>query len=424
MVAFTIPAGTGEKLQYLVHDYNDNTVRFVLRYPGILDANALRRAAHAVIKHVDILHATFVISRGKAFWQVHADVAPDDYFSFLTTDAPNEAALEASLPPLPVSSKAQLHCTLAQSQSESWLTLRISHLCADGSDCLYLLKKLTEAYDLIQTQGHCRSLAVKNGDRNAEQVYACLTRRQKLSLLKSPLTGVRSAFPFDTDASGEKRVLHCTLPQDLILRIRTRAKADRSSFNDVLLTACYRALAMSCGDKAQPLSIMSMMDLRRYCEGGDSKGLSNLSGSLPTVLSQGVQGTFGDTLCDISAQTRAVKSAPLGGLTGMPILHGLVRTLPLSALLLAADRIYGSMSVGLTNMGRISCSDLALANLIPDCGYFGGPLKKKPALQVSAASFDDTCALCIYGEMTQRDAQKAQHFLDTVAAEITLYAKS
>ena len=34
-------AGAGEKFQYLMHDYNDNTIRFVLRYPGIIDPDAL-----------------------------------------------------------------------------------------------------------------------------------------------------------------------------------------------------------------------------------------------------------------------------------------------------------------------------------------------------------------------------------------------
>ena len=32
-------AGTGERVQYLVHDFNDNTIRFVLHYSGILDAD-------------------------------------------------------------------------------------------------------------------------------------------------------------------------------------------------------------------------------------------------------------------------------------------------------------------------------------------------------------------------------------------------
>lgn len=37
-------AGTGEKMQYLAHRFNDHTIRFVLRYPGRIDAERLGRA--------------------------------------------------------------------------------------------------------------------------------------------------------------------------------------------------------------------------------------------------------------------------------------------------------------------------------------------------------------------------------------------
>ena len=50
-------AGTGEKMQYLVHEYNDNTIRFVLRYPGRVDSGALCVAARAVVESVEILHS-------------------------------------------------------------------------------------------------------------------------------------------------------------------------------------------------------------------------------------------------------------------------------------------------------------------------------------------------------------------------------
>ena len=35
------PAGAGETMQYLVHAYNDNTIRFILTYPGRVDAARL-----------------------------------------------------------------------------------------------------------------------------------------------------------------------------------------------------------------------------------------------------------------------------------------------------------------------------------------------------------------------------------------------
>jgi len=39
------PADGGERAQYLLRDYNDNTIRFVLNYPGLVDPDVLRKAA-------------------------------------------------------------------------------------------------------------------------------------------------------------------------------------------------------------------------------------------------------------------------------------------------------------------------------------------------------------------------------------------
>lgn len=120
--------------------------------------------------------------------------------------------------------------------------------------------------------------------------------------------------------------------------------------DDILLAACYRAYAaLPSVDASAPMSIMSMMDLRRHCKNGESEGLCNMSGSLPTVLKEGVAGDFSDTL--------------------------------------------------------------------------GGPLKKKPAMQVSAISFDGAASLAIVGRYTKTDGELLQQMLDCMVKEIEAYTK-
>ena len=50
-----INAGVGERMQYLAHEYNDTTIRFVLHYPGFLNPDILCAATAAVIEEVDVL---------------------------------------------------------------------------------------------------------------------------------------------------------------------------------------------------------------------------------------------------------------------------------------------------------------------------------------------------------------------------------
>ena len=148
-----------------------------------------------------------------------------------------------------------------------------------------------------------------------------------------------------------------------------------------------------------------------------------MSGALPTTLEQGVTGSFAETLATVTAQTSKVKENPLAGLEGMPILHGLTRTLPIWLLLLAVGKIYGKLCLGLTNLGNLSCKEHALGGCIPTGGIFGGPVKKKPGMQISVISFDGACSLSIVGVYTKEDAQVLQGPLNSMLQIISEYAE-
>ena len=74
------PAGGGERAQYLLRGYNDNTIRFVLNYPGLVDPDVLRKAARAVIESVGVLHGTFFSDGTFGYWHINEDVGETNYF--------------------------------------------------------------------------------------------------------------------------------------------------------------------------------------------------------------------------------------------------------------------------------------------------------------------------------------------------------
>ena len=418
-----LPALSGELLQYLVHEQNDNTVRFILRYPVRLDTLAMQKAVLALVDSVDVLHAAFVADKDGASWHVREKYGIASCFRcFCVQGDPALRALEESLLPIAPESETKLRCTLVHGSSGSAVALSVSHLCADGVDARYLLYKLVEAYRLCRETGDCTGLRVKTGDRSPEQVYSRLSRREMLSLLRNPTTGVKSAFPFPGEGPAQKRVTYRRIAAPVMKAARQRARAEGATANDILLAACYRAYAAQARTQpGAPLSLMSMMDLRRHCEGGDSTGLSNLSGSLPTVLEKGVQGGFADTLREIAAQTARLKEDPLAGLAGMPILHGLIKRIPLGWLMKAADHVYGSLVIGMTNLGRLDAAALTMDGAAPESGWFGGPVKKKPGMQLSVVSVEGACTICVYGEYTQEDAEALERLLEAIEKEIEMY---
>ena len=165
-----------------------------------------------------------------------------------------------------------------------------------------------------------------------------------------------------------------------------------------------------------------MMDLRRHCKDGESDGLCNMSGGLPTALEQGVPDNFADTLAQIVRQTAAVKNDPLAGMGMLPVLHTVARGLPVWLQMLAAEKAYGAMPVGLTNLGNLNSVDLALGGIVPTEAIFGGPLKKKNGFQISILSLDGACTLACYGSYTLEDQAHIQNTLDSVAAVLSEFA--
>lgn len=418
-----IPAGVGEKMQYIVHEFNDNTIRFVLRYPERLDADALRLATVALVSSVDVLHASFEAGRLSARWHVNAVRAEDCFTHVAAAQNPTEAALRQALQPITADAPAQMRCVLVEGERDCAIAVLISHLCADGVDSRYLLCKLCEAYSLQASAGSCAGLAVKNGSRAVEQLYERLTAEERRALKKDPRTGVRSSFSYPTQEPGEPAVLRRELSCAVMEAAHARVQALGATVNDLLLTAAYYAFVeVGGGEPKAPVSLMSMMDLRRHCAGGDSAGLCNLTGSLATALPEGLHATFNETLGDIAAQTRRLKSDPLAGLYGMPLLHAAAKRLPMGLLLAVVGRLYGSMSVGMTNVGRMTRTELTMNGVAPAQAWFGGPIKRKPGMQISAVSLDQECALCIWGYATPEDRAVLQRLLDRMAAHVTDFA--
>ena len=419
-----ISAGASERQQFLTHNYNDNTIRFVLNYPGLLDPDALCSAVKAVVESVDILHSTFFNDSVRAYWHVNDSVDEIHYFHYVRCAGdPAETAYSISLFPVFPEDRVQLRVWLVQSDSASSMVVAISHLCVDGGDGKYLLGKIIEGYNRILSSGSAEGLEIKNGSRAPEKVYEGLSLKEIMGLMRPPVSNVMSLFPFANEEPGRVQYLRKVIPAQTMSGARAHAKTIGASANDLLVAALCQVYKELPGvDKEAPLSVTSMMDLRKHCKSGESEGLCNMSGAMPTVLEKGACENFEETLKAITAQTTAIKEDPYAGMVGMPLIHTAIRTAPMGLLLKVCHIIYGKMSLGVTNLGNIRCADYTMGELIPDGGFFGGPVKKKPGMQVAVMSFDGECVLSICGQFTQEDRVLLDSMLDNMVSIITDYA--
>lgn len=200
-------AGGGERGQYILHEHNDNTVRFVLYYPDLLDVDVFRRAVKALVESVDVLHGTFFTDGVGAYWKLNEAVDESNYFLYVQTEGdPGITANSLALIPVYSEDKVQIHCTLVQGSGTSAVVVRMSHLVVDGGDGKYLLGKLAQAYNLIARTGSPEGLQIKHGSRAPEKVYDTISKKD-MKKLKSSLpssTDIRSVYPYPTEEPGRE----------------------------------------------------------------------------------------------------------------------------------------------------------------------------------------------------------------------------
>ncbi len=212
-------------------------------------------------------------------------------------------------------------------------------------------------------------------------------------------------------------MVECTVSKENIAKCRSLVKA--STVNDVILAAYYRAYIRQMElSPDTPVGIASMMDLRRYIPEGDSAGIANLSGPISTSLPDGVGPDFKYTLSEVSRQTLALKNDKKAGLDFVLAIQKLYQILPFPLIVAAGEKIYSNMSIGLTNLGNVKSSDLKLENESPNELIFAGPIKQKPALQLSACGLDGEIHMCIVSRCSPDEQAQLKNLLKLIASEI------
>ncbi|MCI8926658.1 MAG: hypothetical protein HFI96_02925 [Lachnospiraceae bacterium] len=411
----------GDQTQYLTRKFNDSTIRFILKYPCLLDGHLLSQAAQILVQRLTILHSSFHADLLGTRWITRKDYETDSLtvIEEIQGDV-MDAAREAALHSIDYAGETQIRCYLFQNGSESALVFLVGHMCADGRDAAYLMKKLVEIYNSLLAGNSGQEVELKSGSRSVKQC-----RREDFEIFRHEFhkaqsghrAAIKSEWHFATEGEGEPCLVQCLIPKETISSCRRLTEG--SSVNDVILAAYYRAYArqMALSEKT-PVSIASMMDLRKYIPEGDSQGVANLSGPLNTSLPQGVGPDFSHTLRHVTQQTLALKDDKTAGLGMILAMDKLFKITLFPVLIPLSEILYSSLSIGLTNLGNVKGDELKIGELAAERMLFAGPLKKKPALQVSASGLNGDVSLCIVSQCTREDQLQLEELLRGISDEI------
>lgn len=411
----------GDQTQYLAHEFNDNTIRFVVKYPVPVDPRKLADAVKILVQRLTILHSSFNVGILGTKWIVNKTYEADNLTiaSEVSGDVLS-AARQAALHPIDFSGEVQIRCFLFYNEAESALTFLVGHMCADGRDAAYLLKKLTEIYNSLSAGESGDGVILKSGSRSINQCYAGDSEMLSFDIdriVSGKSHEIKSAYRFLNEDAGTPCMAECTVSGESVARCRKLA--ENATVNDVILAAYYRAYVrqMELSFDA-PVGIASMMDLRRYIPEGDSAGVANFSGPISTSLPDGIGPDFQNTLSEVSRQTTALKDDKKAGLDLVLATQKLYKMMPFPLTVAAGEKIYSNMSIGLTNLGNLKSCDLKLENAPADELIFAGPIKRKPALQLSVSGLDGEISLCIVSQCTPEERAQLENLLQIIVSEI------
>lgn len=411
-----------DKMQYLFRDFYDRMVHCVQFYDAPIDVDAMKNVLIWTTEKTPILHSAFRVNVVEPYWTVE-DYTIDDIVTVnLECEDLDKATDEFVCRSIPVDNNVQYQFGIFSDGKRWAIAMIVNHMCMDGGDFKYFMRKLAENYNK-QISGE-RGFSIKTGSRALDEVYSNLTEEEKevAKGLYKNISAVKDEHYFPlTPASKDDRTMICKRKVDEALfdNFKAIGKKLDVTVNDLMLAFYIRALYdIGMFDEHERLSIPCMVDLRRHIEaGGAGTGLTNHTGFM--VVSVDEKGeTINDTLIGVLRSVRKSKEDKYMGLYSLPLLKLAYAVFPYAISETAIKIGYMNPLIGMSNIGLLSDTLLKLgdANLVD--GFMTGAVKYKPYMQLALTTVKGVMTMTIAIRGNDEDKKTVERFFDMIVANM------
>ncbi|MDD6361082.1 MAG: hypothetical protein PUA48_04380 [Christensenellaceae bacterium] len=416
-----IKAEMWDKMQYLFRNYYDRMVHAVLHFDNLIDPGILKNVIVIMAEKAPVLHSSFHENPVNPYWSVEKYTV-DDILTVADSDDPYKDSYDFLCQSIPVTSNVQFKILLLNKDGRSTLAMIVNHMCFDGGDFKYFLKKLAKNYNAMLSGENPTDL--KSGTRSAEQVYTKLNASDKKIAkgLYKNISDVKDkhVFPLTPASDDDRTMINVRkIERPVFTEMKNTGKRLGVTVNDVMLAAYVRSLYEIIGMRDdETLSIPCMVDLRRHIEGGENAGgLANHTGfMLCTVHGKGE--TINDTLINVMRSTKSSKRDKFMGLYSLPLLKLAYTILPFSISEFAIKIGYNNPLIGMSNIGLLSEELLTFGNAKPVDGFMTGAVKYKPFIQLAMTTLNDELTMTIAIKGNEADKEKVEVFFDLIERNI------
>ena len=413
----TLKAEMWDKMQYLFRNYYDRMVHCVQYYDGLIDVNVLKRVLIFTTEKVPVLHSSFHGNVIEPYWSVE-DYTVNDILT-VRDSVDLEADVNAFICQcIPVESNVQYKMAIFNKDGKSTMCMIVNHMCMDGGDFKYFMKKLAENYNKLLDGD--RNLEIKTGSRSYDAVYSKLTPEEEeiaRGLYKN-ISQIKDEhyFPLTPPAPQDvTRIVRRKVGKELFASFRKIGKNFGVTVNDLMLAFYVRSLyEIGMFRDDERLTIPCMVDLRRHIvDGGAGTGLTNHTGFMQCSTEKKGD-TINDTLIEVLRSVRKSKDDPYMGLYSLPLLKLAYTIFPFVISETAIKIGYLNPLIGMSNIGVMDAPALRMGDAEIVDGFMTGAVKYKPYMQLALTGLlgDITMTIAIRGN--DEDEKTVNRFFDII----------
>lgn len=403
-----------DKIQYIFRHYYDRMIHMCVEYDGKIDIKKLEKAICGVVNQVEILRCSCKqgVVRGP-YWKINEPMTEKDALT-LAEVSDMEFGIKTALSQyIELDAKYQIKFAVVRCAGKDSLCVLINHMVCDGTDAKYLVAKIIEAYNTPEGEPIPK---VKNGTRSAAQLYEMMDKdfaKAAKKLNKNVSRGaVQRKFPFKDDSDDcTTRIIRTKLYKDDFLKLKAKCKAVGITINDCYLAAFFKEVIQELNLENGEINIMSMFNNRRYMEGGETLGITNMTGFMPCKLNYNGEKSFEDILKLVIEQSKIAKDDPYMGLYGVPLLFLAFRIFPYYIAETAIRIGYANPLIGMSNIGIMDEKSFKLDGLNIVDAFAAGACKKKPYVQIATTTFNNEASFVFPQICTDKDEQQLTAFL-------------
>jgi len=398
-------------------DASDGQGRIMVFFQGHIDEEILARAVDLTMRAEPILTYRFVNHPWRPYWQRTAQVEQKCHFKVMEGTSSDKEFSDFMARPLSPTQAPQIRVRVFRSDNDV-LCIRLNHMIMDGGGAIAYLSMLSSLYRELERDPEY--LPTVNLERM--QIPREVLRRGGLLPAIRGLPSIQ--VPGSTwginreggDCSGRAFITRTILP-DRLAAIRSYAREEGVTINDVLLTALYRSLFVLVDPPmGQPLRAEVPINLRRYLPDG-KRAIGNVAGIYFITIDRRDGEDFKGTLQRVHGilEKKKERQEELAEMLfielvlfpGMFLIEGLAK--------------FTNFQIAhpvLSNLGIIDPKVVDFGNVPVEDVHFFGPVQLPPGVGMGASTFHQRMTLSFsYCDTAVRPSTMEQLF-DLILEEL------